>query len=1008
MSKIVVYEEMSEEKDKTVLALDAYFNVHIIVNSLSIELWERLILLHWFKYSTAEILKDIRENYIFYPAGYYGKFCEYWLREFPEDFDADSREYVMDLLVGDFYYNPEEIYVIIQTCKFSPLSLPSFTTLDPIKPKLQELPEKILAEQITLLFFSLFSSIKYFDFIEKFLNQKNSIIKEFDNFLDIDKKIYAFTITSILEEESSDKRADILSRFLSVVKELRLLRNWATLGTMISALSSPPIARLYITWSKISKSQLKMFEKYKALYSPSDGFINLRLKLERDKKYPSLPYFPLILTNLDLFNYTGCALLLKDVRQYQKYSYKSLNYQYAICDAIKALPSYDDGNNEKWHKQSVLCESNKSNVSETYETFASDLLDVIEKEFSQTKTAKKTIILLGGGSGAGKSSLIRAIFNVDIKAEAGLPQTSTITKYDLPKQPVTIYDVPGVEFNDVPKYEKDISDFLSNDSKKVHIKEKVHCIWYVISGATSRIFPQELEMIKKLYCTNNANGKPNYSLFIILSKIDLITDKDTTKMVKIITDYFSDAPAYKGVFPIVAERNPNSLNMPAIIANAPKHHHFKYRQKTEGAVFTFYTKSDKIVKKILIKNQEGLEPLIDATSATLDDVMKNIFIASQFASIKAKDEKAKEILNLYIDLAQFDNIPLETLLERMTHDLMKIWFIGDKYFREKKTPGIKAKLLSLLNTTMKMKEISEIISIGISIHNYLRSCVALSVDDNTPATPRRRGSFKAKASHSYGQLPDPYSLLSSSPPLNNTSFGSYPDRKSCILNSSSPSLLKLAELETSTDSSVERKNSENDEQYNCESDDDSNFIFEYFPRSSSGTSIAKNRVVSCAHLKAMINELWKEENISDLANASRREKLMGKMEKSLFSGKYEDVVRLYTEMLELNPKDFECYNGRAMAYLLLNDIEKAHNDVMVMFRMNNSRYEIYEKLGGIFFQKADYVGALQNFDTAHKLLTMKKVSSEKLKDKEHALEEIEACMRDTKLAIENLRTKISF
>jgi uncharacterized protein (DUF697 family)/GTP-binding protein EngB required for normal cell division len=108
-------------------------------------------------------------------------------------------------------------------------------------------------------------------------------------------------------------------------------------------------------------------------------------------------------------------------------------------------------------------------------------------------------ILISGQTGAGKSTLINAVFRVPLAVEGvGKPVTKHVQKHEAPGVPVTIYDTPGIELGQakdevIREYRKTITE-----SRKGSPNDLIHVAWYCINTGQSRIQDYDIEIIRAL------------------------------------------------------------------------------------------------------------------------------------------------------------------------------------------------------------------------------------------------------------------------------------------------------------------------------------------------------------------------------------------------------------------------------------------------------------------------------------------------------------------------------
>ncbi|EDO8526932.1 DUF697 domain-containing protein [Campylobacter jejuni] len=103
----------------------------------------------------------------------------------------------------------------------------------------------------------------------------------------------------------------------------------------------------------------------------------------------------------------------------------------------------------------------------------------------------KLNILILGGTGVGKSTLINTVFGKEVaKTGDGAPVTQKIEKFE--KEGLCIYDSKGLEKND-PSIIEDLKILLDKQKQK-EVNEQIHIAWLCICEATRRVEPLEKEL----------------------------------------------------------------------------------------------------------------------------------------------------------------------------------------------------------------------------------------------------------------------------------------------------------------------------------------------------------------------------------------------------------------------------------------------------------------------------------------------------------------------------------
>lgn len=129
--------------------------------------------------------------------------------------------------------------------------------------------------------------------------------------------------------------------------------------------------------------------------------------------------------------------------------------------------------------------------------------DSFEKEFDkQLKSFSKVNIMVVGGTGVGKSSLINKVFGKELaKTGSGEPITKGIISYTYEGFPAVIYDTEGYE---IINGSVDNSNFNNNVLREIkrlkekELKDQIHLFWYCISATGHRITNYDLNNIKEL------------------------------------------------------------------------------------------------------------------------------------------------------------------------------------------------------------------------------------------------------------------------------------------------------------------------------------------------------------------------------------------------------------------------------------------------------------------------------------------------------------------------------
>lgn len=110
-------------------------------------------------------------------------------------------------------------------------------------------------------------------------------------------------------------------------------------------------------------------------------------------------------------------------------------------------------------------------------------------------------IVVIGKTGAGKSSLINAVFGKELaKTGTGLAVSDAFIRYPKSNESdtcVVVYDSAGYEMGKDDKFKLDVFEFFE-EKKKGDIRNQIHLVWYVILAPGKRIESFDLQILKRL------------------------------------------------------------------------------------------------------------------------------------------------------------------------------------------------------------------------------------------------------------------------------------------------------------------------------------------------------------------------------------------------------------------------------------------------------------------------------------------------------------------------------
>lgn len=249
-------------------------------------------------------------------------------------------------------------------------------------------------------------------------------------------------------------------------------------------------------------------------------------------------------------------------------------------------------------------------------------------------------IMVAGGTGVGKSTLLNAIFGAELAATGkGRPVTAHISEYESLDVPIHIWDTVGLEI-DSETTESSINSIRQTIADKADAKDqfdRVHAIWYCIGSGSSRYQGTELKFIKNLHSI----GVP---FIIVLTQC--IGDEN-------------EVNAFETQIREINEKSGmNDIEIVQVLAQ-------DYKVRDYPPIKSF-----------------GLDTLVDTTLSKLPDFIKGGFVAAQRVSKAQKRLLCEDIIYEYIQAAKegfWDKVPVANIFSANRRIMNMFKKIGTAY-----------------------------------------------------------------------------------------------------------------------------------------------------------------------------------------------------------------------------------------------------------------------------------------------------------------------------------------
>lgn len=172
----------------------------------------------------------------------------------------------------------------------------------------------------------------------------------------------------------------------------------------------------------------------------------------------------------------------------------------------------------------------------TEDAFAGKFVTEYKKFREENRNPKPSILVLGG-TGVGKSSLVNIVFQKTIaKVGTGVPVTKGIQTYE--NDYITLYDSEGYETVSPEKHEKYLSLITDFIASQHYVDTKALIVWYCLSAPSARVTNIDLDILRRLM-------EMQIPVAAVLTQVDSADDEQIDGIVHVLTETFSNLQIFE-------------------------------------------------------------------------------------------------------------------------------------------------------------------------------------------------------------------------------------------------------------------------------------------------------------------------------------------------------------------------------------------------------------------------------------------------------------------------------